>query len=221
MVLGCPHSGKTTYIASAYPQGSYDDIIDVYHYQHDEAYPGPAGDMPRHQMILLSNALFESDVVSAIEHARRDGSKTGRLILEGTFLRAARRSPWMQSIKNFKHPMTKVTCIWVSNPEREKMYESRDKEGVFELPSTEEGFDEVIVHVAEHDGRAGLDGAYGDTDEVGEEIKARVEAHNGRDRITAGDMLGYGALIRSASRSAEQGLLGFWRGDVRDDGEKR
>lgn len=226
LVIGLPQAGKSTYIAQTYPDGTYDDIIDVFHYQSPNAFPDPISSrISSIRKLYLSNALFESDTVEAISRISRKGSKTGRLILEGTFLKSARRASLIQSINNFRRAQTKLICIWISSPLRESDFCALDGSSLYDIPTTDEGFDEVIIwerNCSRDDADEQVSSDNGNesyANDISEAIETVVNVRNERDRITEGDLLGYEHLVRAAGRDAERKVLDLWRGDDTSDGE--
>lgn len=200
-VFGCQGAGKSTYIAEHYEIGkTADDVIDIYQYQNGDAYPQLPG-MPSHMLqTRLSYALFEMDVHNAIEHAKKRGSNTGRLVLEGTFMRSARRAPVLQTIKNVADPRCAVKCIWIEDEDRYSHYMAYDGATVFDAPSKDEGFTEVVIidkkdRLIEDDQRL-------------VELRDKVEVQKARDRITESDMLGYRTLAEGAGRAMHKSLVG-------------
>lgn len=200
-VFGCQGAGKSTYIAEHYEIGKgADDIIDIYQYQNGDAYPQLPG-MPSHMMqTRLSYALFEMDVHNAIEHAKKHGSNTGRLVLEGTFMRSARRAPVLQTIKNVVDPRCAVKCIWIEDQDRYSHYMAYDGATVFDAPSKDEGFTEVVIIDKK-------DRFIEDAQRL-TELRDKVEVQKARDRITESDMLGYRVLAEEAGRAMHKSLVG-------------
>lgn len=201
-VFGVAHAGKTTYIMDNYDLGrDADRILDIYHYQKREAYPPAIGMCDYMLPICLSHSLLEYELNELLS---RKSTRTGRIIIEGTFQRKARRAPILQTIKNHVGPDVRVKCVWVSNPERESGFRAIDgSETLFDPPTIEEGFTEVeVVTPREIDFES----------ERGQAIKEAVEQHSERDMITEGDLLGYvflnKQLARAEARCCEQSACG-------------
>lgn len=190
-VFGVAHAGKTTYIMDNYDLGrDADRILDIYHYQKREAYPPAIGMCDYMLPICLSHSLLEYELNELLS---RKSTRTGRIIIEGTFQRKARRAPILQTIKNHVGPDVRVKCVWVSNPERESGFRAIDgSETLFDPPTIEEGFTEVeVVTPREIDFES----------ERGQAIREAVEQHSERDMITEGDLLGYVFLNKQIDRA--------------------
>lgn len=200
-VFGCQGAGKSTYIAEHYEIGKgTDDVIDIYQYQNGDAYPQLPG-MPSDMMqTRLSYALFEMGVHNAIERAKKHGSNTGRLVLEGTFMRRARRAPVLQTIKNVADPCCAIKCVWIEDQDRYSHYIAYDGATVFDAPSEDEGFTEVVI-IDKKD-------RFIENEQRLTELRNKVDVQKARDRITESDMLGYRALAEGAGRAMHKSLVG-------------
>lgn len=200
-VFGCQGSGKSIYIAQNYEIGkNTDDIIDIYQYQISNAYPNIAG-MPSHMLqTRLSYALMEMDVFDAIQRARHEGSATGRLVLEGTFMRSARRVPLLQTIKNAIDPKCEITCIWIDDPKQHSRFGSYNAQPLFDVPTCDEGFTRIVL-------REKAKSEITDEKELSR-MQRKVEMQKDRDRITEKDMLGYQSLAENAGRAMHKSLVG-------------
>lgn len=185
-VFGVPHAGKSTYIMSNYEIGAdVDEVLDIYHYQKQSAYPDHMPAMDAFILVTyLSYSLLEFDLHRILS---RQKSETGRIIVEGTYLKKARRAPLLQTIKNHVGEDAIIRCVWISNPKRESRYTALDDKLPYDMPTTEEGFDEVIVVEVSTMEEVDLS-----------DIEERAQAHRQRDRITEEDLLGYGHISKGA-----------------------
>lgn len=177
VVCGAPHSGKSTYIADVFGE-SPDDVIDMFQFQQYSSYPAS---MPYTVCCGISNMLVElavkdsvSDIYSKERRRRTKCEANGEeyvpddhlLIVEGTYLRKARRMSLRQTIENVTYGRDNVSVelAWVSR-------KGRDVEA-FDYPDyKEEGFDEMY-DIADYEPTHDM-----------KELEKIVEARNKRDRV--------------------------------------
>lgn len=206
-VFGPPNAGKSTLIETRFPIGTEtDSVTDIYSFQTPELYPriatfSPFGGGDRLKL-FLSQALFEATVASKVARACSHGTQTGRIVVEGTYLRRARRAPLLQSIRNSISSAreVRIRCIWVMDESSKALMVALDGTNIpFDMPDATEGFDEV--EIVRRD-----DVAISDAEEL-ERLREVCcdRAESKSTDVAMSDPFGYRELIRRVVRMMEDG----------------
>lgn len=174
LVCGPTGCGKSTYVADNLLAQAY-DVVDLYQFQEPSSYPER---IPSGLMLFLSHAFFEWELLRSAERAylmesgMRDlvggeGREPELVVAEGTFMKAARRAPILQTLKKLTDTgRCVVECVCVINDRA-----SKDMRGQMEIPTIGEGFGSVKL-VGDFELKRPL-----------EELNKLVEAQKARDRV--------------------------------------
>ena len=174
LVCGPTGCGKSTYVADNLLAQAY-DVVDLYQFQEPSSYPER---IPSGLTLFLSHAFFEWELLRSAERAylmeagMRDlmggeGREPELVVAEGTFMKAARRAPILQTLKKFtSRGACTVECVCVINDRADER-----ARGQMEIPTVEEGFDSVTL-VGDFELKRPL-----------EELSRLVEAQKARDRV--------------------------------------
>lgn len=178
-VMGANGVGKSTYIADRLASEAR-DVFDMYQYQEDSSYPSG---MDGRLKVALSYPIIEHDVRNAIQRTlfmeagmrdfllSNDKDISDRepelIVVEGTYLRRARRASIVQTISDLLQDRDKFSfeCICIDN---DRGFGGRE---LLELPTVEEGFHTVTL-IEDFE-----------TDTPLDKLEERVAAQKKRDRI--------------------------------------
>lgn len=218
VVCGAPHVGKSTLIASLFDAVGGENIIDVIDMQQFQ------GQFPRSVIgddvvsTSVSNALVDACVINGLINAANlntDKLSGSYFVIEGTYLKSARRAPLMQSIKTGLlmggyddiDVDTEIIGIQVNGSDemlRRYCPLTREQISAIDKMMLDEGFDSLIcVTNAPEDGERyiKISGKYRDfrvTDyhEPSNRAKDFIKSCD-YDRIMRDDLLGYEVLMKN------------------------
>ena len=222
VVCGAPHVGKSTLIASLFDAIVGENIIDVIDMKQFQ------GQFPRSVIgddvvsTSVSNALVDACVINGLIDAANlnaDKLSGSYFVIEGTYLKSARRAPLMQSIKTgllmggYDDIDVDTEIIGIQVNGSDEMLSrycplTREQISVIDKMTLDEGFDSLIcVTNAPEDGERyiKISGKYRDfrvTDyhEPSDKAKDFIKSCD-YDRIMRDDLLGYAALMDSNENS--------------------
>lgn len=216
VVCGAPHVGKTTLIASLYDAVGGERILDVIDMRQFQ------GDVPlaiignEITATSVSNALVDACVINRLVDAAKlpiDELHGSCLVIEGTYMKAARRAPLLQSIKTglaiggYDDLNIDVEIVGIQVNGSEEMLRLHCPLSAAQVAESErmrlgEGYDSLVtVTNAPEDGERYIKvtGSYSDFmvvdyHEPSTEAMGFVKSID-YDRIMRDDLLGYGKLI--------------------------
>ena len=218
VVCGAPHVGKSTLIASLFDAVGGENIIDVIDMKQFQ------GKFPRSVIgddvvsTSVSNALVDACVINGLIDAANlnaDKLSGSYFVIEGTYLKSARRAPLMQSIKTgllmggYDDIDVDTEIIGIQVNGSDEMLSrycplTREQISVIDKMTLDEGFDSLIcVTNAPEDGERyiKISGKYRDfrvTDyhEPSNREKDFIKSCD-YDRIMRDDLLGYEVLMKN------------------------
>lgn len=217
VVCGAPHVGKTTLIASLFDAVGGENIIDVIDMWQ---FQGETPAMYMNDMIVstsVSNALVDACVINELADAPRkigDRLAGSYLVIEGTYMKAARRTPLIQSIKTgisstgmYERLGITTEVIGIQVHGSDEMLRRHCPFSINQVAQTDEmmlseGYDSVVnVTNVPEDGKRSImiSGRYDDFTvvdyhEPSDEAKQFVDGQK-YDRIMRDDLLGYSRII--------------------------